>query len=156
MTVIVWNGEVLAADKMSTDGGQKRAVTKIYRTTDGSLVAFTGDWDNAQTMLVWVNNGFDPDKFPEFQKSNDLWVGVLRITPDGRCLKYSRSPHPMDYTEDVKRLGVYAMGSGRDYAYGAFGAGVKLSELAVEITSRYCEGCGLGFDWAKLDGTGSI
>ena len=68
MTVIVWNGEVLAADKMSTDGGQKRAVTKIYRTTDGSLVAFTGDWDNAQTMLVWANNGFDPDKFPEFQK----------------------------------------------------------------------------------------
>ena len=155
MTIIVWNGEVLAADKMSTNAGQKRVVTKIFRTTDGSLVSFSGDWDQAQGLLAWANNGYKPEEHPKFQETND-WVGMLRIAPDGRCLKYERSPHPMDFTEDVTANGIYAMGSGRDYAYGAKGAGCLLSEQMVQIASRFCEGCGLGFDWAKLDGSGSI
>lgn len=155
MTIVVWNGEVLAADKLSIQASHKRSVTKIFRV-DGSLLAVTGDWDNAQTLLQWARDGYKVEDYPKFQESNTDFVSMLRIHPDGTCLKYERSPHPMDYTEDVKRIGLFAMGSGRDYAYGAFGAGIKLSEIAVQIASQYCEGCGFGYDWAKLNGEGTV
>tara|TARA_R110000822_G_scaffold35007_10_gene98893 strand:- start:222 stop:689 length:468 start_codon:yes stop_codon:yes gene_type:complete len=155
MTIIVWNGEVLAADKMADNAGHKGVVTKIRRVNEGSLVAFTGDWDHAQAMFAWAQDGFEIAKHPECQKGAD-WVGMMRITPDGRCLKYERSPYPSDFTEEVMAAGIYAMGSGRDYAIGAYGAGCLLSEQMVQITNKYCVGCGLGFDWAKLNGDGTI
>lgn len=156
MTIIVWDGRVLAADKQSTSVGQKRSVTKMFRTPDGGLVATSGDWDRAQEIIAWAKNGYKPEDCPAFQKESNDFVGALRISPEGRCYKYERSPYPMDFTSEVTLHGIYAMGSGRDYAYGAYGAGCRAPIAMVEIASRNCDSCGMGFDWATIDGSGTI
>ena len=146
MTVIAWDGKTLAADKQATQSDMRRAVKKILKIK-GNLLGASGDWDRAQEMFDWFAQGADREKYPWFQKEDDKWVGMLVITPDRRILKYERSPIPIDFSLE----GVYAFGSGRDYAYGAMAMGAN-ARKAVLIASRYDTGCGLGVDTLTLGG----
>lgn len=143
MTVIVYDGKVLAADKQSTNAGLKRRVTKIRKIYD-CLYAVTGDWDRAQALFDWVQKGKPPEGWPESQKSNDDWVGLLEIRPDGSAWKYERVPVPMKI-EDLP----FAMGSGRDFAYGALSMGAD-AVTAVRIACDHDNGCGMGVDTLKI------
>lgn len=145
MTIIVWDGTSLAADKQVTTGGLKRKTTKIFKI-DGHLVGVSGDFDYAQTMLTWFKGGAKPEDFPDHQKHDEKWVGILVVTPDKRVLKYERSPYPMDFTEG----GVACIGSGRDFAYGALYMGAT-AYRAVEAACQYETGCGMGIDVLTLD-----
>lgn len=140
MSVVVWDGRTLAADKQSTTDGLKRKTTKIYKI-NGDLVGFTGAWDLAQTIKQWYANGAKPDEWPDFQANDDKWVGILAITSSGKVHKYERSPYPMDYT----KAGAMCIGSGRDYAYGALAMGADARQ-AVLIAIKYDAGCGMGVD----------
>lgn len=146
MTVIVWDGTTLAADKQATNSGLKCKVTKIHRI-NGHLIGFSGEFDYAQSMLKWFENGAEVDKFPKHQEDNDKWVGVLVITPDKRVLKYERSPVPMDFTEN----GVLCIGSGRDFAFGALAMGADAVK-AVQIACAYEASCGMGVDVLTFEG----
>jgi 20S proteasome alpha/beta subunit len=145
MTIIVWDGKTLAADKQATNAGLKRKVTKIFRI-HGDLVGFSGDFDYAQAMRKWLEDGAKLDDFPKHQANNDDWVGVLVIKSDGRIYKYERSAVPIDFTEG----GVICLGSGRDFAYGAMAMGAD-AVRAVEITCQYESGCGMGIDALTLE-----
>jgi hypothetical protein len=60
MTVIIWdhkNGQ-LGADKQATQSDLVRRVTKIRRI-NGHLCAAAGDWDLAQEMFHWFEQGAD-------------------------------------------------------------------------------------------------
>lgn len=151
MTVIVWDHRVgkLVADKQATQGDLRRAVTKIRRIR-GHLCAAAGDWDLAQEMFKWFEDGAVPDQAPPFVRHKEDWVAFITITPEKRVLKYEKSPIPMDFTESAEVDGWYAFGSGRDYVIGALAAGVDVVE-AVGIANRYCTGCGMGFDVLVLD-----
>lgn len=150
MTVIVWDGKTLAADKQATYGDIRRTVTKI-RKIRGHLCGASGDWDRAQEMFDWFEKGADPEKAPQFMRTADDWVGFIVITPDGRCLKYERSPYPMDFTESVEEDGFYVMGSGRDIAIGALAWNAPAEE-AVKVASIHCSSCGMGVDKLTLGG----
>ena len=108
MTIVVWDGSVLAADKQATTNDLVRKVTKIRRI-HGNLVAVSGDWDRGQEVFDWYEKGAEPEKMPAFRKTDDF-VGMLVITPDKRILKYERSHVPMDFSEEDW----FCMGSGRD------------------------------------------
>ncbi len=146
MTVIVWDGKMLASDKQATNAGLKRKVTKIFRI-NGSLIGFSGDYDYAQAMLKWFENGAEADKFPKHQEDNDKWVGVLVVTPQRRVFKYERSPHPMEFTES----GAMCIGSGRDFAFGALAMGAD-AKRAVEIACEHEASCGMGVDVLTFEG----
>lgn len=148
MTVIVWDGKTLAADKMAVQGGLKRPVTKIKKI-NGNLCAISGDWDLAQETFEWFAKGADPEKLPPYYRDKDDWQPMLVITPMGRVIKYERSPYPMEYTESVETQGFYAMGSGRDFAIGAIAMGADAIE-AVRVASLYCDSCGMGIDSVRL------
>lgn len=92
-------------------------------------------------MLQWYERGAKPEQFPDFQKKENEFVGLLVITKDKRVLKYERSPYPMDFTE----AGQFAMGSGRDFAYGAMEMGADAIK-AVWVASRFDAYCGFGVD----------
>lgn len=143
MTIIVWDRKTLAADKQATSGGLRRMVTKI-RNINGMLCGVSGDWDRAQMMFEWVSDGMQVSKWPEFQKTGDDWVGLLVIKSGGATYKYERAPVPMLVEDDF-----FAMGSGRDYAYGAMSMGADAVE-AVRVTSLYDVGCGMGIDTLRL------
>ena len=146
MTVIVWDGTTLAADKQATNSGLKCKVTKIHRI-NGHLIGFSGEFDYAQAMRKWFESGADVEKFPKHQEDSDKWVGMLVITPDKRVLKYERSPIPMDFTENK----VLCMGSGRDFAFGALAMGADAVK-AVQITCTYEASCGMGVDVLTFEG----
>ncbi len=146
MTIIVWDGETLAADKQATHSDLVRKVTKIRRIR-GHLVGVSGDWDRAQEVFDWFEQGAEPEKMPAFQKVMDDFVGMLVITPDKRILKYERSHVPMDFSEEDW----FCMGSGRDYAYGALYMGANAAS-AVMAASAFSSSCGQGVDTLKLEG----
>lgn len=145
MTVIAWDGKRLAADKLGDMGGMKITVTKIFRLKDGSLAGFAGNFATVGEMLHWLNEGEIPDLLPASQRDENMWVGVLRIMPDKRILKYERSPYPMAIENHFT-----AIGCGREFAIGAMSMGASAHE-AVNIANHNAVGCGQGIDILELE-----
>lgn len=140
MTVIAWDGSVLAADKQATNAGLKMTATKIRRIND-CICAVSGDWDRAQSMFEWFARGAKVEDYPESQKSTDDFVGMVVVHPDNTVVKYERSPYPYQIEDKT-----FAMGSGRDFALGAMATGANAIQ-AVHIASRFDNGCGMGVDY---------
>lgn len=140
MSIIVWDGKTLAADKQATNSGLKHTCTKIFKI-GGDLVGFSGDLGYIGGMKHWLEAGAEPQAFPDHQKDKDDWVGTLVVKPDGRILKYERCAYPIDFSQNK----FMCIGSGRDFAYGALEMGAD-AVRAVEVASRYEAFCGLGVD----------
>lgn len=138
MTVIAWDGRILAADKLADSAGLRRTVTKI-RAIRGHLVATSGNSARGVEVVAWWEGGADPAHYPKFQEADDF-VDLVVITPDNKILKYERSAHPIHF-EDMQ----FAMGSGRDYAMAVMHLGFD-ARRAVEVASAYDTGCGGGVD----------
>ena len=145
MTVVVWDGKTLAADKQATNNGLKLKTTKIFRMR-GHLVGFTGSLDYVSLMHKWFEDGADPEKYPKQQEDDNKWVGMIVITPDKKILKYEQTAYPIDFTE-TKQL---CIGSGRDFAFGALAMGAD-AYTAVEVACEYDNGCGMGIDILELE-----
>lgn len=148
MTVVVCTLDSITADKQATQSELARAVVKVKKLRN-HLCAVAGDWDLAQEMFHWFEEGADPIRFPAFQRTDNNWVAFVVVTPDQRVLKYERSPFPMDYTAATIKDGWYVFGSGRDYAIGALACGATPVE-AVKIASKYSTTCGQGVVSFKL------
>jgi ATP-dependent protease HslVU (ClpYQ) peptidase subunit len=145
MTVIVWDGVTLAADKQATQSDLARRVKKIRRIR-GNLVGASGQWDLAQEMFDWFAQGAKRETWPATQRTDDKWVGLLVITPSRKILKYESSPIPIDFTANRR----YAFGSGRDFAYGAMEMGAD-ARAAVLAASKFDINCGMGVDTLTLE-----
>jgi ATP-dependent protease HslVU (ClpYQ) peptidase subunit len=146
MTIIVWDGKSLVADKQATNAGLKLTTTKIFKI-NGNLVGFSGDFDYAFAMKKWFENGADPEKFPKHQEDDNKWVGMIVIAPDKKILKYERSPYPIDLTES----NCLCIGSGRDFAFGALAMGAD-AKKAVEVACEHESSCGMGIDVLTFEG----
>lgn len=144
MTIIVWDGKILAADRQATSSGIKREVTKIRKIGD-SLYGISGSFDRCMALFHWVENGKDPEKWPAFQRDSDDWVYMCEIAPGGIVKKYEREPYPM-YIEETQ----YAQGCGRDYAMGAMWMGAGAVD-AVKAACQFDPNCGMGIDILALD-----
>lgn len=144
MTVIVWDGKTLAADKRSVTSGLVAKVTKI-RKINGSLVAGAGDFSPIMAMMRWFEHGADPEKIPECQKDKDRYAYILVITPDKKIMRYEQDCLPYEIEEEK-----YAIGCGRDYALGAMAMGAD-AKRAVEIASMFDNGCGDGIDTLRIE-----
>lgn len=148
MTVIVWDGEILAADKQATDDGVKRTVTKIRKVEKGKfkgyLMAGSGAVSQANTMMAWFESGADPNAFPKYQEDPQLAAVLTIITPEKYILRYEYTPHPVIFEDEQ-----YATGSGRDIAYGVMAMGGD-AVSSIEIVSEYMSDCGMGVDFIPL------
>lgn len=146
MTIIAWDGKMLAADKRSVCVGLISTTTKIRRMPDGELIGCSGDMDAAAAMMKWYEDGADPASFPANMDVNGSFrANMIVIRRDGTVTKYERSPYPMVF-EDKQA----AMGSGRDYAMAAMYCGLNAKQ-AVEVASHFDNGCGNGVDVLTLD-----
>lgn len=143
MTVIVWDGHTLAADKRCCSSSLHYAVTKIKRI-NGHLVGSGGDFSPINAMFRWFENGANPDALPDCQKDKDRWASLLVITPYKKILRYEQDGIPFEIEETRA-----AVGSGRDYALGAMAMGASAA-LAVEIACRFDPSCGEGIDQLEL------
>lgn len=138
MTVIVWDGKTLAADRQCTSCGHTFSVTKVFRVGADMLVGFAGNGSRLGVYREWLERGAVPSQYPVQIDNQSLHM--LVILRDGRIHKYESSGYPIPVEESY-----HAMGSGRDYALAAVVLGFD-SERAVAVASQLCEECGRGCD----------
>lgn len=141
MTIVAWDGKVLAADKQAQQAGVVSTVTKIYRVP-GGLVGFCGTTDVIGDMLAWFKGGRVAAEFPASAKSAN--TSALFIADDGSVLTYSEGINPMPEEEKL-----YAIGSGRDFALAAMHLGFG-AKKAVEVAIALTNTCGRGIDTLRL------
>lgn len=144
MTVIVWDGKTLAADKLSF-GHSINTITKV-RKINGMLVGCSGKTMYNNDIFAWAEGGFVKESMPESQKDFDKsGAQVIVINQDKQILIYETSHIPW-----VSEAGFHALGSGADFALGAVLAGADARE-AVRITSKLCISVGNGVNSISLD-----
>lgn len=145
MTIIVWDGKTLAADKQTNDGGQKIKCTKIFRWK-GHLIGGSGTAVLNEAMFQWFKDGADHASFPDYiTVDSDDDCHMIVITPKGKILNYENNSYPMDYSENK----VFAIGCGAPYAYAAMSMGAD-AKRAVEIAIEHDANCGMGIDTLTL------
>lgn len=152
MSVIVWDGRILAADRQVTDGGMIRSTTKIRAIKTGKfkgyLLGAAGATATANLMMDWFEAGANPAHFPyEYMKSESLGATMVAITQDKEIWRYDHLPVPIIMEDEW-----YATGSGRDFAYGALSMGAD-AQQAVEIACIHSTECGVSIDvieWKKI------
>lgn len=146
MTIVVWDGRTLAADKRATYSGLARTVTKIRRTHKGELLAFSGDFDMGMALVQWYEGDGCAERYPN-NKNNDgvVKTQLMVIRLDGTVCYYEREPIPMVFTDKQT-----AMGSGRDYAIAAMHLGCNAIQ-AVQVACDLDIYCGNGIDTLDLE-----
>jgi hypothetical protein len=161
MTVIAWDGNMLAADKRTTLGGVAYTSTKIERIVTGAgtnseepavlLVGASGESWACKAAIEWVRGGRKPEEFPVSQSDKEDWAGLVVVEhrpgwkPGAtRVLRYERSPYPYEM-EDV----LLAFGAGADFALAALHLGKNAVE-AVELACKLSVHCGNGVDFLRV------
>ena len=139
MSVVVWDGRTLAADRQMVCAGLRTAVSKIRRLDDGTLLGFTGNHDVGLLLVRWYENGAKREEWPHVQ-SGKHWTRLIVVQPGGVVGFYERQPEFQPSLEPFT-----AWGAGRDFAIGAMAMGAD-ARKAVEITNRFSVDCGLGVE----------
>lgn len=139
MSVIVWDGKTLAADRQSNYGECTQPATKIFRAENGNLLGCVGSYHVCRALVSWYNNGCPKDDHPNKGLSYEDDGVLIAITPKGIDVFAGTQP---PYRHEHKTI---AYGSGMPYALAALAAGAK-AQKAVEITNELCSSCGLGVD----------
>jgi len=145
LSVVVWDGTTLAADRMGAyadDSAYRvKKIDQINFPEGKHLYGWAGTHYLGIQMMNWFRNMQDSPA-PAAQH-DDHFIRVLEIKPDREIWLWEgtvcwRIDEPF-----------FAIGAGREYAIGAMAHGATASE-AVEIASRFYMGCGLGVDALTL------
>ena len=139
MTVVAFDGRVMAADKRSSFGGLHATTTKVH-SVGGMVIAGCGPTALIAEMRQWLVDGADPATFPAAQRDDTKCTSILVKRPGTPLWQYENTPHPI-----VIENAQWAIGSGRDFAVMAMHLGKSAVE-AVELTSLFCSDCGNGVD----------
>ena len=138
MSVVVWDGKILAADCQCESGGFAEKVQKVFELKTGHLLAFTGAYAVALELKMWFENGAESENWPDCQKHDDF-CRMIVVAPNGEVFVYEDRPIPIPIEAPT------AWGAGRDYAMGAMEMGAD-ARKAVEVASKHNIFCGLGVD----------
>ena len=144
MSIVAWDGKTVAADKRACIADAAMATTKIWRMSDGVVVATTGDFSFGLSMVQWFmvqcfNDGSEKNDWPSFQSTDD-WARIIIFEPDQQPYCYERQP-----VRQVIEDPFMAWGCGREFALGAMAMGATARE-AVEVACRFNVYCGNGID----------
>lgn len=130
MSVVAWDGKRIAADTFSCYGNIKHSTTKLWRLSNGWFLGVVGEVSEGIAVKEyyesWIRHGVFPTVKPTFK--------------DSTCLLVQGDNAWTVETENIKEVPItlpfFAIGSGKDMAMGAMGAG-KTAYQAVEITAQF-------------------
>jgi hypothetical protein len=142
MTIIVWDGTTLAADRMASRNGHASTVDKMWRHK-GELIAHSGTYFQGELMRRWYMAGADVDTFP-YCRDKNYETDMIVVGKDGLVRLYNDGPMAAPLYDRQ-----FAMGSGRDYAYGAMAMGAD-AVVAANVACSHETGCGMGVMAMKL------
>lgn len=148
MTVIICNRQAMCADRQATFGGVPgEAVNgKIIRLSDGSLLGLAGYYAHRKKIIEMVEAFLAGEDLPEVTFTGHEASPFVLLRSDGRIFVGETD---FKGIEDIGQ-DVIAIGSGGDFALGAYLAGADLAQ-AVEIAIRCDVYCGGGVDYIDLD-----
>jgi hypothetical protein len=140
VTTIVYRDGILAGDTgVGRDGSfMPEKQRKVFRLRNGRLLAWCGDISRLFVVHKLLNDPKEP-ALPE----SDGGSGIL-IEPDGRVATIEQG-----IIVPVYGAPYVAMGSGRDFAYGALAMGASAIE-AVRVAARFDKHTRLPLRWIKL------
>lgn len=136
MSVIAFDGKMVAADRRAVCQGVSTTSTKLFREPDGTILGFVGSLDEGLLKVEWYRDGAKVDEFPEPLEDDDF--AYLFVVTGGRFFRYERVPVPIENEDDF-----CAFGSGGPVAMGAMASSASALE-AVEAACRLVPGCGNG------------
>lgn len=139
MSVVVWDGKTLAADRQGSQSDMRVLVSKIKRLPDGTLLAWTGAHENGLAMARWYEDGAIIAKLPPSQNKDD-WSRLIVLEPDLRLITFEQYGEPLEILDCP-----IAFGAGRDFALGAMAMGAD-ARKAVEVACQFSIVCGLGVE----------
>lgn len=136
MTVIAWDGEVLATDTQCTMGNAKYNSPKAWYESVGGqacIISGVGTLKNIHRHKDWLLKDNRPE-FPYGDVENHYYQFIL-VTKEG-LLRYEGTPHPI-----IHGVNACAFGEASDFAYGALAMGATAIE-AVKVAIQYSHQCG--------------
>lgn len=136
MSVIAFDGKMVAADRRAVCQGVSTTATKLFREPDGTILGYVGATDEGLLKVGWYRDGADPEDFPEPLEDDDF--AYLFVVAGGKFFRYERGPVPIENEDSF-----CAFGSGGPVAMGAMALGASALQ-AVEAASRLVPGCGNG------------
>jgi len=137
MTVIAWDGEVLATDTQCTLGKAKYNSPKAWYETIGNSVCIlsgVGTLRNIHRHKDWVMKNDPSIPFP-YDSLKDHYYQFILVTRNG-LLRYEGTPYPIEHG-----VNACAFGEASDFAYGALAMGATAVE-AVQVAIKYSHCCG--------------
>ena len=146
MSVIAWDGRIIAADMISLSGGKIGRATKLDQF-DSEVIGWVGELAVGLMLRDWYLSGAEKADFPEAQKDKDRRSTLIVADING-CNIYDSEPVAIPVEDKF-----CAWGCGEDFATGAMAAGRSAVE-SIEIAIKYCNGCGVGitaFDLTNLN-----
>lgn len=144
MTIVAWDGKMLAADKQAVVASQKYPVTKVYRVDADRLAGISGHLGRGTTIVAWLRGGAVLDQFPKSNADYD-YTQVMVVSRAGDILVYENGAYPFTVNREQ-----HCIGSGRDFGLSALFLGLN-AESAVVHASNYSADCGLGVDTLTFD-----
>lgn len=138
MSVVAWDGKVIAADRQGTIAEMRVVSSKMRRTAE-AVLAWTGNQECGLALADWYERGASKDAWPKFQDDMDRWTRL--IVADMHGIRYYEQEPVPQYVQQP----FIAFGSGRDFAMGAMAMGAS-AERAVQVASEFCVSCGMGVE----------
>lgn len=142
MSIVAWDGKILAADRQGDSGGTNFTIKKLFKLKSGEVVSFVGAYCSGLMVKEWYEAGAKFEEWPECQNT-DNWVNFIVASKEG-CFYYQQTPIPIKVIDAFR-----TWGSGEDLALGAMEMGADAIK-AVEVASKYDQGCGQGCDHAEV------
>lgn len=150
MSVVVWDGTTLAADRIVAQGqsGDITGYATKIGQSKGKLFGVVGSMALMSELFKWVVSGEHPKAFPvslQELKDDDRYFELLVVDRNGKVRLYRNSKR---FT--MVEPGNVAIGCGSSFALAALSCG-KSSFGAVEVASKLNVFCGGGVDTLRFE-----
>jgi hypothetical protein len=142
MSVITWDGHIIAADRQATRNGSRCTCHKLVKIDDYAI-GWVGTQVHGLMMMDWFVDGADATKFPEIEEDENSCTRMIVATRKSITV-YEREARGMTFMDKNQ-----AWGSGMDVALGAMAMGADAIQ-AVKIACKLDINCGMGIDWFRV------
>lgn len=143
MSVLAWDGRLLATDRQITSGSTIATSMRKQQRHGDELLGYVGSAAASIAMRDWCIDGAAVAQFPKIKP--EVTAVLVVVHADGTLSEYSAEPFAIRYDAGQP----FAVGSGEAAALAAMRCG-KSAEEAVRIACEVDIYCGGGVDVSVL------
>jgi len=143
LSVIAWDGHIIAADRQITTGGNRLYGHKIFQHGE-IVIGAVGTLTKALGLKRWYLAGAKIEDMPEADSETHEGTSIIVISKKS-VVHYYFDPDPVPIVGKQR----CAWGCGKDLALGAMEMGADAIE-AVKVACKYDVNCGMGVEWFKV------